>query len=48
MPLDRIGQSDRSVGLAGGERKIEAIRGALRGNLINVIITDYYTAKQLI
>jgi DNA-binding transcriptional regulator LsrR (DeoR family) len=48
MPLQMISKSDRSVGLAGGERKLKAIRGALRGNHINVLITDYFTARQLI
>jgi len=48
MPLQMISQSNRSVGLAGGERKLDAIFGALKGNHINVLITDYFTAKQLI
>jgi hypothetical protein len=36
------------VGIAGGERKYEAIRGALRGGLINVLITDGDTAQRLV
>ena len=38
----------RSVGIAGGERKLAAIRGAARGGLINVLITDSLTAEGLI
>jgi DNA-binding transcriptional regulator LsrR (DeoR family) len=38
----------RSVGIAGGQRKHEAIRGALAGGWINVLITDLGTAEALI
>ncbi|MCX6632778.1 MAG: sugar-binding transcriptional regulator [Candidatus Solibacter sp.] len=38
----------RVVGVAGGSRKIAAIRGALAGNLINVLLTDANTARQLV
>lgn len=36
------------VGVAGGPQKTEAILGALRGQLIDVLITDHATAKRLI
>lgn len=36
------------IGVAGGEEKISAIRGATKGKLINVLITDYDTAKALL
>jgi DNA-binding transcriptional regulator LsrR (DeoR family) len=45
--LDQLKKVDRSVGVAGGERKYEAIRGALLGGLINVLITDHVTADRL-
>jgi DNA-binding transcriptional regulator LsrR (DeoR family) len=48
MELDQLRQVRRSVGIAGGERKLAAIRGALRGHLINVLITDLYTARALL
>jgi DNA-binding transcriptional regulator LsrR (DeoR family) len=48
MSLPQLQQVDRAVGVAGGRRKQEAILGALRGNLINVLITDCYTAKRLL
>lgn len=38
----------RTVGVAGGERKLAAIRGALEGGWINVLITDRFTAERLI
>jgi DNA-binding transcriptional regulator LsrR (DeoR family) len=39
---------DRVVGIAGGLRKTAAIRGALRGGLVNVLITDRGTAERLL
>ncbi len=32
------------IGIAGGEKKISAITGAIRGNLINILVTDSITA----
>ncbi len=37
----------RRVAAAGGVRKLDAIRGALRGGWINVLITDTATARAL-
>jgi len=36
------------IGIAGGSEKISAITGAVRGSLINVLITDHKTAKTLL
>lgn len=36
------------VGIAAGEAKVQALLGALRGKLINVLITNESTAEQLI
>jgi DNA-binding transcriptional regulator LsrR (DeoR family) len=36
------------VGIAGGQRKWTAICGALEGEWINVLITDYFTARWLV
>lgn len=47
MSLSQLSQVDRAVGVAGGQRKQAAILGALRGDLINVLITDCYTAHRL-
>jgi DNA-binding transcriptional regulator LsrR (DeoR family) len=48
VTLDQLRQADRSVGIAGGPRKYEAIRGALLGGLVNVLITDHVTAARLV
>ena len=40
--------ADTAVGIAGGRKKVAAIRGALMGRWINVLITDRFTAAQLV
>jgi DNA-binding transcriptional regulator LsrR (DeoR family) len=46
--LEQLKLMDRSVGVAGGERKYEAIRAAVRGGWVNVLITDHITAERLV
>lgn len=48
LRLEQLRDMQRAVGIAGGERKIASIRGALRGGWINVLITDRYTAESLL
>jgi DNA-binding transcriptional regulator LsrR (DeoR family) len=48
VSLEQLRATDRSVGIAGGARKYEAIRGALKGGWINVLITDSATAERLL
>ena len=48
MELAQLRKVSRVVGVAGGRRKVPAIRGALRGKLISVIITDRNTAERLL
>jgi DNA-binding transcriptional regulator LsrR (DeoR family) len=48
IELADLRRVDRVVGIAGGRRKTEAILGALRGRLINVLITDRATAERLV
>jgi DNA-binding transcriptional regulator LsrR (DeoR family) len=48
VTLEQLRSADRCVGIAGGERKYEAIRGALTGAWINVLITDRTTAERLL
>jgi DNA-binding transcriptional regulator LsrR (DeoR family) len=48
MSLEQLKQVERAVGVAGGSRKHAAIRGALHGEWINVLITDRFTAKALV
>lgn len=47
MSLPQMRRADRSVAVAGGRRKHDAILAALRGEWINVLITDCFTAKRL-
>jgi DNA-binding transcriptional regulator LsrR (DeoR family) len=47
MELEQLRQVHRSVGIAGGARKLEAITGAARGHWINVLITDATTAAAM-
>jgi DNA-binding transcriptional regulator LsrR (DeoR family) len=48
MSLQQIQNAPRSVGIAGGASKLDAIRAALEGRLVNVLITDRFTAERLI
>lgn len=48
MELEQLRKVKRSVGIAGGQRKITAIRGAVRGGFVNVLITDLSTAQALV
>ena len=45
---DQLRNVARSVGIAGGQRKHDAVRGALASGWINVLITDLGTAEALI
>lgn len=46
--LKQIHRLPRVVGVAWGEHKLNAIRGALRGKLVSVLITDSETATALL
>ena len=48
ISLPQLRKVRRIVGIAGGRRKIRAILGALRGRLINVLITDRRTAAAIL
>jgi len=48
MELEQLNRLRRCVAVAGGRRKVAAIRGAIRGKHINVLITDIFTASELI
>ncbi len=47
IDLDRLRRIPRRIGVAGGERKREAIEGALLGGLVNVLVTDIEVAAWL-
>lgn len=48
LTLDQLREVPRSVGVAGTAEKVDAIRGALEGRLVNVLITDHFTAERLV
>lgn len=50
VALDQHGlrQIPQVIGVAGGDPKADAIRGALRGRLINILVTDDITAHQVL
>ncbi|HVN55983.1 MAG TPA: sugar-binding transcriptional regulator [Anaerolineaceae bacterium] len=47
MTLEQLRKVERAIGVAGGRRKYAAIRGALYGKLVNILITDHFTAERL-
>ena len=47
IDLDKLRACKRVVGVAGGMQKMQAILAALRGGLIDVLITDQRTAEAL-
>jgi DNA-binding transcriptional regulator LsrR (DeoR family) len=48
LTLDEIQRIERVVGVAGGSAKVSAIRGALAGQLVDVLVTDQITAKRVL
>jgi DNA-binding transcriptional regulator LsrR (DeoR family) len=48
IELAQLKQVNRVVGIAGGKRKTPAIRAALTGGWINMLITDRSTAERLL
>ena len=48
MSIEELGRVDRVIALAGGRAKSDAIVGALRTGVVNVIITDKFTAGRLL
>jgi DNA-binding transcriptional regulator LsrR (DeoR family) len=48
ITFEQLKCTQRVVGIAGGSEKFQAILGALRGKLINVLITDSVNAEMLL
>ncbi|STW40691.1 transcriptional regulator of sorbose uptake and utilization genes [Klebsiella pneumoniae] len=48
MALEKVKKCPNVVALAGGTDKVAAIKGALTGGYIDVLITDYPTARMLV
>jgi DNA-binding transcriptional regulator LsrR (DeoR family) len=46
--VEQIRRTRRRIGVAGGRRKFEAIRAALRGGWLSTLITDLDTAQRLL
>ena len=48
VTLEQIKEIPRVIGVAGGKAKYEIIRAALRGKILNVLVTDHATAQALL
>jgi DNA-binding transcriptional regulator LsrR (DeoR family) len=48
LTLDEIKRIERVIGVAGGAAKVSAVRGALAGKLVDVLVTDQITAQQVL
>lgn len=48
MRLEALQEVDRVLALAGGPGKVAAIAGALRTGVIDVLVTDWFTARRLL
>ncbi|MGI3186675.1 sugar-binding transcriptional regulator [Nioella aestuarii] len=48
MTLEELSTVGRVIALAGGDRKTDAIRGALRTGVIDILVTDKFTAERLV
>jgi DNA-binding transcriptional regulator LsrR (DeoR family) len=48
MSLAQLKEVKHRIGVAGGKRKLDAIRGALNGSWINILVTDRATARALL
>jgi DNA-binding transcriptional regulator LsrR (DeoR family) len=48
LTLEEIRQIETVIGVAGGEAKYHAILGAVRGQLVDVLVTDDATARRLL
>jgi lsr operon transcriptional repressor len=46
--LEMLKKMDHVIGMAGGEHKVDAIKGALRGGYIHSLVTDERTAFKLL
>lgn len=48
MRLEDVRKVPSKIGIAGGERKAEAVIGAIKGGYVNILITDTECAEKLI
>ena len=47
-PLSTLKQLNNVIGVAAGDNKVNAIRAALRGQYLDILVTDDRTARQLL
>jgi DNA-binding transcriptional regulator LsrR (DeoR family) len=47
LPLEDLVRVDRVIALAGGAKKTAAIAGALKAGVIDILVTDKFTAERL-
>lgn len=48
IELDELSTKEKSILVAGGSDKVDAIYGALKGRYANLLITDHFTANSLL
>lgn len=48
MPLEQLKNVENKICIGGGEQKVKAIYGALKGGFVNILVTDRECAQQLI
>lgn len=48
IDLSELRKKDKSILVAGGQRKVEAIKAALAGKYANILVTDQFTAQSLL
>lgn len=48
ISIEELKQIETVVGIAGGSQKVDVIHGALKNKLIDVLITDQQTARELV
>ena len=48
ITLEELKATPRSIAVAGGDRKVEAVRACLTGKLVNILVTDKFTAEKLL
>lgn len=48
MPIDQLKKVPRRIGIAAGKHKATAIKGAISGDFLNILITDVDCAEELL
>ncbi|MBC8390813.1 MAG: RNA polymerase subunit sigma-70, partial [Actinobacteria bacterium] len=48
MNLDQLRRVRYTIGVAGGEFKVDAIYSALKGKIVNLIVIDNKTAEEVL